>query len=223
MRAHRSDIADYLAELDHELQGPWLARRSIMQELHDGLTDAADAYRAAGVSRPDAERRAIGELGPPADVAAAFDQELTAHTGRQTAWLLLVFSALTFATANLVWQSSPAASAGVEVSPSYAVLAQAVDLVGAATILVGVLAVAAFGWAARWVGSVARITRVVGWLVFATSGAKLAGGVLLWLGAPAPTTTTASGGAVVVLIYASTAWLALSAAQCLVRGSACRA
>lgn len=40
MRAHRSPIDEYVAELAEHLHGPWLARRSIVRELRDGLADA---------------------------------------------------------------------------------------------------------------------------------------------------------------------------------------
>lgn len=223
MRAQPSPIEEYVAALQHVLGGPWLARRSILQELRDGLTDAADAYRAAGEARLEAERRAIDELGEPADVAAAFHDELAAHTGRQTAWLLLAFSALTFTIANLAWRNGSAEVANVHIPAGYAALARAVDLLGAGTLLSAVVAVAAFGWAARWVGSAAIATRMVGWLVLVTSSAKMLGGTILWLWAPGILRMTFISIVTSGIILLVTAWLALLAARCVAVGSACRA
>lgn len=222
MRAHRSPIDEYVVALQQELRGPWYARRSILRELRDGLIDAADAYSTAGAPRSDAERQAIDELGRPADVAMAFREELAANTGRQTAWLLLTFTAATFAAANLAWREDSAEFATTYVPTAYAVLAQAIDLLGAATLVGAVLAVAAFGWAAKWISSATQATRMVGWLVLATSSAKMLGGTILWLWAPGTLRMTTLSIAVSAFILVTTAWLAVSAARCVAVGSACR-
>ena len=102
-------------------------------------------------------------------------------------------------------------------------LAQAVDLVAAATLIGAVVAVAAFGWAARWAGPPVRATRTVGWLVLVTTSVKLLGGTILWLWAPGVVPVTTATLGVATLILLTTAWLALQAARCVTIGSACRA
>lgn len=123
----------------------------------------------------------------------------------------------------MAWRDGSAEIAGVHVPAAYSALAQAVDLLGAATLLVGLVAVAAFGWASRWIASPALATQAVGWLVLVTSGVKMLGGTILWLWAPGTLRMTLLSTVASGVILLATAWLALWAARCVAVGSACRA
>jgi hypothetical protein len=81
-------VAAHVAELDRVLRGATKDRRSIVREVREGLHDAAEAYRHAGMDPREAARRAVREFGPVADVAPLYQDELAADQGRRTALLL---------------------------------------------------------------------------------------------------------------------------------------
>jgi hypothetical protein len=101
--AARRVIGIYLAELANQLRGPSAARAAILAELGDGLWTATAAHQAQRMYPEGAARAAVAEFGDPGTVAAGFDPELAAATGRRvglgllatgplvgTSWLLLV-------------------------------------------------------------------------------------------------------------------------------------
>jgi hypothetical protein len=82
-------VVDYLAAVAAQLRGPAAARAVIIDELRDGLLEAAEAYQAQGCSAREAAAAAIAEFGDPATVAAGFGPELAATQARRVALGLL--------------------------------------------------------------------------------------------------------------------------------------
>jgi hypothetical protein len=73
----------YLAQIEARLPG-------FMAELRSGLSDAVDAYVAAGYPCAEAVAAGIREFGDPATVADGFQAEAAASQARGTALMLLV-------------------------------------------------------------------------------------------------------------------------------------
>lgn len=100
----RSAIDSYTAAVDRALPGPRRARHELVAELRDGLCDAADAYREAGLSTVEAERRAVDECGSVREIADEFRTEIAATQGHRGALLIAcTMLASTFAW-EVVWQ-----------------------------------------------------------------------------------------------------------------------
>ncbi|MEV7091354.1 permease prefix domain 1-containing protein [Amycolatopsis sp. NPDC051045] len=83
-------IDEYLGDLDRRLRGCGRFKADLLAEARDGLTDAADAYRAGGWSDEDAERRAVADFGPAAVVARDYQAELGMLSGVRTLWKLVL-------------------------------------------------------------------------------------------------------------------------------------
>lgn len=64
------------------------ARVSMLTEVRDGLEDAAEAYANAGLTEPDARRRAATEFGDPRAAAAQYRATELGRRGQRTAMLL---------------------------------------------------------------------------------------------------------------------------------------
>ncbi|TMR18550.1 hypothetical protein ETD86_21630 [Nonomuraea turkmeniaca] len=73
-------IDDYVARLSHALQGPRQPKRDLLAEARDGLLDAALAWKRSGLERLEAELAVVRECGPVEEIAAGFQQELSAGT-----------------------------------------------------------------------------------------------------------------------------------------------
>ncbi|WP_083255176.1 permease prefix domain 1-containing protein [Amycolatopsis orientalis] len=85
-----SVIEAYLGDLRARLDGPASAKRDLLREARDGLTDAADAYREGGWSEHDAQRRAVDDFGPVHLIARDYQAELGMHSGTRTLWKLII-------------------------------------------------------------------------------------------------------------------------------------
>ncbi|MBW0117522.1 HAAS signaling domain-containing protein [Pseudonocardia abyssalis] len=120
----------HVAALARRLRGPARLRRSMLAETRAGLRDAAAAHRDAAA--------AVAEFGSVAEIAPAYQAELTAAQGRRTALLLVaLFPALVLGW-DLLWSSgvawtgpAPAAVrllAGVQDVASWGITALAVVL-----------------------------------------------------------------------------------------------
>ena len=59
-------LTTYVADVEAGIPSWYRRRESLLTELADGLTDTAERYLALGVSRPEAERRAVNDSGPAA-------------------------------------------------------------------------------------------------------------------------------------------------------------
>ena len=80
----------YLRELAGALDGPPRATAAVIDEVRDGLLEAADSHRAHGLTDRDAARAAITEFGAPHLVAAGFRAEFGARQARRTTLTLLL-------------------------------------------------------------------------------------------------------------------------------------
>lgn len=82
-------IAEYLRTLAAALIGPEAAQAAILNEISDGLHEAAGTYQAQGLKPAAAALAAVAEFGEPHAVAAAFGPGLVARQARRTALALL--------------------------------------------------------------------------------------------------------------------------------------
>ncbi len=83
-------IEAYLGDLRARLDGPASAKRDLLREARDGLTDAADAYREGGWSEHEAQERAVSDFGPVHLIARGYQAELGMHSGTRTLWKLIL-------------------------------------------------------------------------------------------------------------------------------------
>jgi hypothetical protein len=127
-------IEAYVHALARVLPGPRRMRAELLRELADGLDDAAEAYARAGLSRRQAEAKAVGDCGRVDDVAPCYRRELVAATSRRTAMLVALSMPATVLAWTYVWtiavRSEPAPLRGNEHSALIAVLAQVTDWAG---------------------------------------------------------------------------------------------
>jgi hypothetical protein len=77
-------IAAYLDAVAGRLIGPRAPRRAILDELRDGLYEAAATHLRRGVPAAEAVAAALREFGPPAALAAGFAGELAIVRARRT-------------------------------------------------------------------------------------------------------------------------------------------
>jgi hypothetical protein len=136
-------IGTHLAELARAVRGPGRFRRSVLREVRDGLDDAADAYRRAGVDDERAARLAVRDFGPVAELAPLYQDELAADAGRRTAVLLAVGVPAVTAAWSLLFSSG--AAAGSPAPSPVAALGVVQDVAGVLATLTA-LALVALGF-----------------------------------------------------------------------------
>jgi hypothetical protein len=90
----------FVDELGRAVRGPGRVRRSMLREVHDGLTDAAEAHLAGGLDPVAAQAQAVAEFGTVDELAAHYQAELTVRRGRATA----LFVAVVFPSMMLGWE-----------------------------------------------------------------------------------------------------------------------
>jgi hypothetical protein len=81
-------IESVIRRLGRELGGFGPRRAAVLTEVRDGLEDAADAYRSAGLPGGEARRRAVADFGDLGVVARHYRDTELGRLGRQTAVLL---------------------------------------------------------------------------------------------------------------------------------------
>lgn len=109
-------VESYLSQVAAALPGPARARAGIVAELRDGLLEATDAHRRAGLAPPAAAQAAVAEFGPPAQVAAGFRPGIAATQARHLAATLLATGPLI----GLAWAGAARAShIGVRDAPPW--------------------------------------------------------------------------------------------------------
>ncbi|GAA3387118.1 permease prefix domain 1-containing protein [Cryptosporangium minutisporangium] len=161
-------VGGLVADLRARLRGPRGVRIALLQEVDDGLQDAAAAYRDAGLAPDEAARRAAAEFGDPADLAPLYQAELDACQGRRTAMLLAVaFPAMTLAWDGL-WRF---ASIGSDAAPpSIASVATLLDLFSYGAAITAAATIPLFGRAsATLVRRLALGVGLFGWLMLVVS------------------------------------------------------
>ncbi|GAB3709784.1 permease prefix domain 1-containing protein [Amycolatopsis oliviviridis] len=85
-----SAIDAYMGDLDRRLSGSAGAKADLLTEAHDGLVDAAEAYREGGADEAEAERRAVADFGPVATIARDYQAELALRGHIGTLWKVIV-------------------------------------------------------------------------------------------------------------------------------------
>ncbi|PRY02005.1 permease prefix domain 1-containing protein [Allonocardiopsis opalescens] len=181
-RAAGDPVAGYVGELGAALAGPARAKADILAEVSDGLTDAAEAYEAAGLDRAEARRRAVADFGPVAEIAAGFQAELLCGRARLLAVCAVVVPLSVLASTTVLWSSSGSpedARRWREQPDGVLLLAQAVDASHLLSALVGAVVLVLLARSARRGGGVVRLVRGAGVAVLAVQGfAALAGWLL---------------------------------------------
>ncbi|GAA1433285.1 hypothetical protein GCM10009616_24900 [Microlunatus lacustris] len=89
-RSAPGDAVDaVVADLASRLPGGGVRTRgSLLQEAHDGLRDAAEAYQQQGCSPAEAARRAAEDFGDPGELAASYADDVLRSEGRRTSTVL---------------------------------------------------------------------------------------------------------------------------------------
>ncbi|MPZ97338.1 MAG: hypothetical protein GEU96_21085 [Propionibacteriales bacterium] len=156
-----TSVESYVAALDRTLVGPRRARRDLLAEVSDHLSDAAEAYLHAGLDPEAAEQRALSDFGTVDEIAPDYQTELGLVQGRHTAGLMFVVLLIQpfLWQGGLPWASGEAATA----SKFYDVLDALVESGGAISIAVAAVCALACGVGTRYVGfrrQVARVTAV---------------------------------------------------------------
>jgi len=133
-------IAAYLDAVGQRLVGPRAPRRAILDELCDGLHEAAATHHRRGLPAAEAVAAALREFGSPPALAAGFAGELAVARARRTtlAYLatgpLIGLSWLSVIVPNRWWLRDPITLLhAIPVLPLIAVAAVAGMLVLAAT------------------------------------------------------------------------------------------
>lgn len=96
-------VAEYTAVLDAALQGPRRAKERMLAEIGEGLLDAAEPYRSAGLDLATAVDRAVDEFGRPHDLVPDCQRELTIRQTRSTAGAVAVAVPVLVAGWHLLW------------------------------------------------------------------------------------------------------------------------
>jgi hypothetical protein len=160
-------IDDYVTELDRTLTGPPGPKRDLVVEARDSLIDTADALEADGLERAEAERIAVAEFGPVAEVAPGYQTELTCASGRRLGFLLFVSVPVTALMWSLLWRMHPAGDDVVLNQPGwYLPVSRLLDIFQLAIGVYGGLVLLALGRGARWIRRPRLLTRSLGLVVW---------------------------------------------------------
>lgn len=139
-------IEPYLAAVATGLVGPRAARTAILDELRDGLQEAATLRRARGAAPEAAVVEVLREFGPPAALATSFAGELATCRARRTALTYL----LTGPLVGLAWLLMLAPTSWLRRGPTALWAAiPATPVIGIAAVA-GLLVLAATGRPSRW-------------------------------------------------------------------------
>ena len=135
-----------------------LRRRGLLREVRDGLEDAVEAYRRAGLDRRDAEQRAVADFGDPALVAADYASLRAARSGM----LAALFLGPGYIAVLVAWVLGKALHPVAMQLGSPNPLAQIYDWLGAAAVATALLGVLGLRMRARAGASPRVWTRVIG-------------------------------------------------------------
>jgi hypothetical protein len=180
--AARRVLDGYLGELAAGLTGPMPARTAIAAEIADGLTEATAAHQARGLPPAAAAEAAVAEFGDARLVAAGFDAELAAQTGRRVGLVLLASGPLV----GLTWLAlalTNAPAVGRQLPPILVLVPLLFAAVLAVAVPAAVVSVLATGRWARWLPAHARVAPTAAGLAAALCGAGdllLLSGLLAW-------------------------------------------
>lgn len=141
----RAPVDAYVAGLDAALVGPRRRKADLLTEARDGLIDATEALEAAGLTRHEAELRAVADFGRLSEVLPGYRAELGFIQGRRTATALT----LVMLAQPVIWQDGWWAWNEAVTGSAQYVLQRLIEAVGKVTIAGGLLAVIACGIGVR--------------------------------------------------------------------------
>lgn len=211
------DVIDrFVAQLERTLSGPRRAKADMVDEIRDGLHDAADARRSRGLDPVTAQRSALAEFGTIEQIAPALQAELAMTQARRTALLITVV----LAGQPLAWTAVDVLMAGgthAQDKPGYALVNTLTQWTGAGTIIACLLASALMtGPGARYLGCPTRLVRAVGALGYAACVVFAAlGAALTVLGTTLPPWTLAGLPTTALLLGAPLLGVGVAARRCL--------
>lgn len=167
--AGRAPVETYLAELSRALGGPRRRRADLMTEARDSLEDATEAFEADGLSRNEAEQRAVADFGELDEVVPGYRAELGIAQGRRTALALC----LVMLAQPIIWKEGVWAWNRDTGSPTAytAFLNQLVMVIGMLTIAGAVLALLASGIGLRYPAVRDRATKATAVFALLSGGA----------------------------------------------------
>lgn len=162
--AERS-VERHVAALAAALHGPGGAKARMMAEIREGLTDAVAERTGQGVPRERAEREAVREFGPVAELAPDFQRELTVAQTRHTARAVTLTVPVLALCLLLVWAAVPVGQQPGAAGPlTVPLVFMAVTATGVAlAALVGVAGLVTTGALARWLPAPRRLPGAVAW------------------------------------------------------------
>lgn len=207
-------VEAYVARLGSALSGPRRKKADLLAEARDSLVDATEAFEARGLTRDEAEQRAVDEFGDLAEVAPAYRTELGYAQSRRTAALLsLVMLAQPIIWKEGLWQWNRDEVA--DPGSLHAFLNRFVELTGGTAIAGAVLALIACGAGLRFPAVRDRATRVTA--IFTLLSCVLVGGIALAMGLSVSSTGSEVEDLVVVsaFVLIPLSFVSLSAGRCL--------
>lgn len=220
-------IDTYVAALHGALRGPRVAKSDLVTEARDGLIDAAERHEQDGLDRATAERAAVEEFGPVADLAPQYQLELALTQCRRTAVLVAVAVAAQSLYSEITWHNDASGSTW-QPDRFYSILASTVDYASYAVVAGALVAALACGIGSRYFEVGRRFARAIGIGAIGVVGFFALGGSVLAALAPAwhsgahhhaPMPLLEIGWPVVVAVLP--AWMTYSGVRC-VRSSAAR-
>ncbi len=197
-------IAAHVAELSAALHGPARLKSRMLEELRGGLTDAAEDLSDGPGS--DAARRAVAEFGTVAELAPAFQRELTLAQARQTALTMAVLLPLLIAGRH--WAGSSGAA-----PPLLHLTAVNATALAAATALLATVFLALTGTLGRRFPVPGGLPLAVAW-TGTTAAAAVGVGALTLTAAAVLSANWPLAAATALLALASHARIAASARAC---------
>ena len=192
-----SAVDSYVAELDSVLRGPTRAKRDLLQEAHDHLVDAADAYADDGLSPIEAERRAVRDFGTVRDVMGSYQAILSVGQSRRIGlWMLAAVIAQPFAWR--LWAASPYGEQTDRTGALYGFLDAYVETIGLTTMVLAALAVIGCGIGTRYLGVREWVLRLTLTSITVSGGLIMLTAVVMVVTVGAPTLIGVAYSAAVV-------------------------
>lgn len=173
-----SALIDYVDRLDGALVGPRRAKRDLMQEVSDHLSDSAEAHEEQGHDRTHAEDLAVTDFGEVRVLAPGYQSVLSAGLSRRLGLVLFVV----LIAQPLAWgvhESEPAPAQHLLWS-----LNEVVENLGMGTAGLALVIALANGIGVRYLGVRPRLMRI-GCLSALTSSVLICGlGLAMYASAP---------------------------------------
>ncbi|MFY1689658.1 permease prefix domain 1-containing protein [Plantactinospora sp. WMMB782] len=207
-------IDTYVSAVGDRLRGSARLRTDMLAEIRDALADAAEGYRHAGLTAPQAQRLAVREFGAAERIAAGLQDVLAVAQGRRTALLLVGVLGGQYGASELLgrlggWQRF---WDGAEPGAAYLWLARVTDTFAGLALGAALVAVVLLRWGPRHVEIPPAAIRLTAVLASVVVGVTMVCGGLLAVLPPEGGGVPALAGAVGSV--ASSALLLGSARQC---------